>query len=55
MQNKIIWLENLRAIACIMVVVLHTAAIYVLKSDGLYWEIGNIFDSFVRICVPIFL
>lgn len=54
MQNKIIWLENLRAIACIMVVVLHTAAIYVLKSDGLYWEIGNIFDSFVRICVPIF-
>ena len=51
---KIFWIENLRAIACMMVVLLHTSAIYVLKTDGLYWEIGNFFDSFTRVCVPIF-
>ena len=54
MDNKIIWLDDIRAIACIMVVVLHTAAIYILKADGFYWEVANIIDSFTRICVPLF-
>lgn len=54
MNEKLIWLDNVRAIACVMVVVLHVSAIYVLKTDGFYWEIGNIVDSFTRICVPLF-
>lgn len=54
MNEKTLWLNDVRAIACIMVVVLHTAAIYVLKTDDLFWEIGNIFDSFSRVCVPLF-
>ncbi|ENX32300.1 hypothetical protein F889_03619 [Acinetobacter colistiniresistens] len=54
MDNKLVWLDDIRAIACIMVVVLHTAAIYILKSDGVYWEIANLVDSFTRICVPLF-
>lgn len=54
MNNKVYWLDNIRAIACIMVVVLHTAAIYILKSEGFYWEFANIVDSFTRVCVPLF-
>ncbi|WP_224964452.1 acyltransferase [Acinetobacter guillouiae] len=54
MENKLIWLDNLRVTACIMVVILHVSAIYVLKTQGQFWEIGNFVDSFVRVCVPLF-
>ena len=36
MNEKALWLNDVRAIACIMVVVLHTSAIYVLNADGLF-------------------
>ena len=54
MLKKMIWLDYIRAIACCMVVLLHTAAEYVLKSEGINWIFANIIDSFTRICVPLF-
>lgn len=55
MNNQIIWLDYVRAIACCMVVLLHIAAEFVLKSNNyLDWQIANIVDSFMRICVPLF-
>ena len=54
MLNKILWLDYVRAIACCMVVLLHTAAEYVLKSEGVNWNFANLVDSFTRVCVPLF-
>ncbi|MFA3213379.1 acyltransferase family protein [Acinetobacter baumannii] len=54
MPSKIIWLDYVRAIACCMVILLHTAAEYVLKSNNTDWLIANVVDSFTRVCVPLF-
>lgn len=55
MKEKMIWLEYLRAIACIMVIVIHVTSEFILKGDlGVNWNIANIFDSFSRVSVPIF-
>lgn len=54
MPSKIIWLDYVRALACCMVILLHTAAEYVLKSNNTDWLIANIVDSFTRVCVPLF-
>ena len=52
-----IWLDNSRIIAIFAVVLLHTASDVVtgiaVGSD--YWWIGNVYDSFVRWCVPVFV
>ncbi|MFX4994063.1 acyltransferase family protein, partial [Acinetobacter baumannii] len=40
--------------ACCMVILLHTAAEYVLKSNNTDWLIANVVDSFTRVCVPLF-
>ena len=50
-----IWLDNSRIIAIFSVVFLHTAASVVLgNSIGTeYWWIANLYDSFVRWCVPV--
>lgn len=57
-----IWIDYLRAIACVMVLFLHTSAHYVIHgfndfNNGINiitWVVGNIFDSASRICVPLF-
>jgi surface polysaccharide O-acyltransferase-like enzyme len=50
------WLDYVRATACLMVVVLHVSAFFVIKMpvDSSAWYIGNIFNSITRICVPLF-
>lgn len=52
------WINSLRVIATFSVIVLHVAA-EILNQYGsisnLDWWIGNIYDSSVRFCVPIFL
>lgn len=51
------WIDYVRAIACFMVVVLHAAAPLLYQYNQLplgYWFIGNLFDSLVRACVPLF-
>lgn len=55
MNGKMIWMEYLRAIACIMVVIIHVASEFILKGDGgINWSFANFFDSLARVCVPIF-
>ena len=52
-----IWLDFLRAIACILVVLLHTSAPYLYKIQTIpmrSWHVGNYVDSFTRISVPLF-
>lgn len=53
-------IDTLRTIATLLVVLLHVSAEYVLDGmnskiyDVSFW-VGNIIDSFPRICVPIFV
>lgn len=51
------WLNNSRIIAILAVVFLHTAARVVGATDigSEYWWIGNLYDSFFRWCVPVFV
>lgn len=57
-KDSIEWIDTLRVLATIAVIILHVAAPIVYQfgsiSDTVWW-IGNIFDSSVRFCVPIFL
>ncbi|TMM46322.1 acyltransferase [Colwellia ponticola] len=56
-NTQIIWVDYIRAIACFMVVFLHSAAPLLNKYNELplnYWFIGNVYDSLVRVCVPLF-
>ena len=57
-QNHIEWLDSLRALAIIGVIIIHISTPVVKMSYGgnmLYWWIGNIIDSAVRFSVPVFL
>ena len=51
-------LDILKILACIMVITIHVSAYYVTnyeKVGGNYFIIGNIWDSFARPAVPIFI
>lgn len=56
-KKQILWIDVIRAIACFMVVFLH-AAVPVLHSFNELplndWFAGNVYDSLVRVCVPLF-
>ncbi|WP_241901942.1 acyltransferase, partial [Vibrio breoganii] len=58
-MGKVVFLSNLRAIAAIAVVLLHSSAKFVTNeyfmNDLQAWWAGNIFDSSTRWCVPIFV
>jgi len=57
-QSPIIWLDTLRALATVGVIIVHVSSPLVNMSYGKnmeFWWIGNIFDSFVRYAVPLFL
>lgn len=52
------WLDNLRVIATISVVLLHVAAPLLYRYanlSGFNWLTANFYDSLVRFCVPIFV
>ncbi|MCW6543051.1 acyltransferase [Yersinia ruckeri] len=57
MTNKIGWIDNLRAVACIMVVMIH-ATTYSLTSGSsvgeFSWDIANLLNSASRVGVPLF-
>jgi surface polysaccharide O-acyltransferase-like enzyme len=56
MDNQLIWIRDLRVIATISVIVLHVSKSLLSGNIINYnWWVGNIFDSSVRFCVPIFL
>ena len=52
--KHIVFLDYLRAIACVMVITIHVSANYVVYGKGVYWDIGNLFDGYSRVCVPLF-
>ena len=56
-SKRILYLEQLRAFAAILVVVIHVASQNwkVAPIDSIDWAIMNVYDSFARIAVPIFV
>ncbi|MDZ4757712.1 MAG: acyltransferase family protein [Bacteroidota bacterium] len=57
-KQRIIWPDNLRALATVAVVVLHVSSSILYewgKVSSSDWWTGNIYDSLVRWCVPVFL
>ncbi|MCZ8958759.1 acyltransferase [Escherichia albertii] len=57
MQPKIYWIDNLRGIACLMVVMIHTTSWYVTNAhsvSSLSWDIANVLNSASRVSVPLF-
>lgn len=56
-MNEKIWLNNVRSLACIMVLIVHVTAIYKYSYgaiDTVYWYFAVILDSASRMCVPLF-
>lgn len=57
MNNRLNWIDNLRAIACIMVVMIHSTSYYVvtgLSVGEMNWSVANLLNSASRVCVPLF-
>ncbi len=57
MQSKINWIDNLRGIACLMVVMIHTTTRYVTNAHSISpvnWDVANILNSASRVSVPLF-
>ena len=57
MTQKIVWIDNLRAIACMMVVIIHATSFHVVNFNAIdtgSWWIANLLDSAARPSVPLF-
>lgn len=57
MTSRIIWIDLIKVVAIFSVLLLHTASPIVKhlsKVDPLVWNIGNFYDSMVRMAVPLF-
>ena len=60
-ENRVVWVDWLRVIACFMVIIVHATEPFYLGGEGsqilteidAYW--ASFFDSFVRACVPLFI
>lgn len=55
--QKIGWIDNLRAVACMMVIMIHTTTWYITNSDRVAesaWDGANLLNSASRVCVPLF-
>jgi surface polysaccharide O-acyltransferase-like enzyme len=57
MAQYLIWLDNARIISIFAVIFLHVSAGVLLNNQTFTkeWWIGNIYDSMVRWCVPVFV
>ncbi|MCC3702882.1 acyltransferase [Rouxiella badensis] len=57
MSQKIVWIDNLRALACVMVVIIHATSFQVVNFSAIdtpAWWFANALDSLSRASVPIF-
>ncbi|MFH8136141.1 acyltransferase [Pantoea osteomyelitidis] len=57
MPQKISWIDNLRAVACMMVIMIHTTTWYITGPEavsGIRWDLANLLNSASRVCVPLF-
>lgn len=55
--QKIGWIDNLRAVACLMVIMIHTTTWYITNSGQVAesaWDSANLLNSTSRVCVPLF-
>jgi len=52
MDNRI---SSLKLVACFMVVMLHVSGETFSNFNDIWWLAGNVYDSLVRSCVPIFI
>jgi surface polysaccharide O-acyltransferase-like enzyme len=59
MNKDIFWITRLRALSTFFVIFLHVSAPFAASFDAndisFNWWVGNVFNSFSRFCVPIFL
>lgn len=56
-NKKIVWLDNLRGTACLMVILIHTTSWYVTHGLGIgsvNWAFANVLNSASRVAVPLF-
>jgi len=56
-KDQYLWVHYVKAVAIVMVVILHVAAPYLYQLGKISieeWDVANIYDSFVRPCVPLF-
>lgn len=56
-SNKIGWVDNLRAVACMMVVMIHATTYYVTTGISVgeaSWDMANLLNSLSRVGVPLF-
>ncbi|MBW8000898.1 MAG: acyltransferase family protein [Planctomycetes bacterium] len=56
-SNQLIWVENTKIIAAFAVVILHVSGNLLAKASlgNLEWWAADIYNSFVRWCVPVFI
>ena len=55
-KKRIYYLDILRVIACLAVIMIHSSCDYVMyKTTNFNFWVGNIFDSFARLGVPLFV
>lgn len=55
-NNRIVYMDVLRVIACFAVIMIHSSSSYVIENLGsLNFWIGNVSDSLARIGVPLFV
>lgn len=57
MPSKIHWIDNLRGIACLMVVMIHTTTWYITNPatvTSFDWSVANLLNSASRVSVPLF-
>lgn len=57
MSQKISWIDNLRALACMMVVMIHASTSLVVNFSAIHtaeWTVANLLNSASRVCVPLF-
>src|SRR5471030_2661030 len=56
-EIRIHWIDNLRALACMMVIMIHTTTFYVtqgLEVGEYNWLLANVLNSASRVAVPLF-
>lgn len=55
-QNRIFYLDALRALACLCVIMIHASGSFVVKDYGSFdFWIGDLFDSVSRVGIPLFV
>lgn len=57
MNQKMSWIGNLRAVACMMVVMIHASTAQVVNFAAIHsvdWAVANLLNAASRVCVPLF-